>query len=121
MKVHFNHFSAAAVERERYQEGVDYLSQEFDLEFEDTLYLLTSLKNRRCTLSVKAPHSSLYFYVADDSSLRVEIDDFESGLWADTEVDLGIATEILRMASVGQSFGETIPTTEREWDAYSIL
>ena len=120
MKVIFDHFSSGAVERERYQEGVDYLSHNFDLEFDDTLYLLTNLKNHRSRLLVTVPKVQLHFYIEYDRSLRVEIDDYETGLWADTEVDLRIATEILRMAFAGESFREVIPTTDREWDAYSI-
>ena len=120
MKVIFTHYSPGAVERERYQEGIDYLSHNFDLEFDDTLYLLTNLNNHRSSLLVTVPKVHLHYYIEYDGSLRVEVDDYETGLWADTEVDLGIATEILRMAFAGQSFGEIIPTTNREWDAYSI-
>ena len=120
MKVIFDHFSPDAVERERYQQGVDYLSHDFDLEFDDTLYLLTNLKNHRSKLLVTVPEVHLNFYIESDGSLRVEIDDYKTGLWADSEVDLRVATEILRMAFAGESFRETIPTTDREWDAYSI-
>ena len=120
MKVILDHFSPDAVERERYQEGIDYLRHNFDLEFDDTLYLLINLKNHRSRLFIFVPKVHLHFYIEYYGSLRVEVDDYESGLWADTEVDLGIATEILRMAFAGESFGEAIPTTDREWDAYSI-
>jgi hypothetical protein len=34
-------------------------------------------------------------------------------------VEVGVAIEILRMAFAGQEFGKFIPTTNREWDAYS--
>ena len=95
MKVTFDHFSPGAVERERYKEGVDYLSHNFDLEFDDTRYLLTNLKNHRSRLLVTVPRVHLHFYIESDCSLRVEVDDYETGVWADTEVDPGVATEIL--------------------------
>ena len=44
MKVSFTHFSPNAVVRVHYQRGVDYLEHNFDLEFDDTLYLLRELR-----------------------------------------------------------------------------
>ena len=43
----------------------------------------------------------------------------DDGFWADTEVDLKIASEILRMIYDGEGFRCLVPTTEREWDAYA--
>src|SRR5678810_1240639 len=73
MKVSFTHFSPNAVVRVHYQRGVDYLEHNFDLEFNDTLYLLRELRNDRSSLSVTAPTCHLNFYVESDGSLRVEI------------------------------------------------
>ncbi|HEV8371130.1 MAG TPA: hypothetical protein VGQ39_24515 [Pyrinomonadaceae bacterium] len=117
MKVTLKQFSAAAPLRERYQEGVDYLSQEFDLELNDAVYLMGELKNHRSSLSVQGGNNSAEFYVESDSSLRVEIYG-DDGFWSDTEVDFEKASEILRMVHTGESFGNLIPTTQREWDAY---
>jgi len=118
MKTSFTHFSPNAATRDHYKQGVDYLTHDFDLEFDDTLYLLRELRNHRSSLSVEASRNSLGFYVESDGSLRVEIYDL-NGLWADSEVEIGVAIEILRMAFAGQEFGKFIPTTNREWDAYS--
>ena len=120
MKVSFTHFSPNAVVRVHYQRGVDYLEHNFDLEFNDTLYLLRELRNDRSSLSVTAPKCHLNFYVESDGSLRVEIDGV-NGLWADPGVEVEVAVKILRMAFADQEFGKFIPTTNREWDAYSVV
>jgi hypothetical protein len=118
MKVRLTQFSAAAPVRDRYQEGVDYLCHEFDLELKDAVYLIGELKNHRSSLSVQGANSSVEFYVEGDGTLRVEIYG-DDGFWSDTEVEFGIASEILRMVYVGEIFGSLIPTTQREWDAYA--
>jgi hypothetical protein len=118
MKTSFTHFSPNAAARDHYTQGVDYLTHDFDLEFDDTLYLLRELRNHRSRLSVQASRNSVDFYIESDGSLRVEIYD-DNGLWADSEVEVGVAVEILRMAFAGAEFGKFIPTTNREWDAYS--
>ena len=118
MKISFTHFSAEAPIRTRYEQGVDFLVQDFDLEFDQALFLLKGLKNHRSRLSVEAPACNLNFYVESNGSLRVEIYG-NNGLWADSEVDIGGASEIFRMASEGAEFGASIPGTDRQWDAYS--
>lgn len=119
MKVCYTHFSPNAVIRERYREGVDYLNHNFDLGFDDTLYLLKELtKNERCNLSIQTPKTSLYFFIDSDKNLWVDLDDLSS-LWAQSEVTMEAATEILRIAFDGGEFNELIPTTDKEWDAYS--
>ena len=119
MKVCYTHFSPNAVIRERCREGVDYLNHNFDLGFDDTVYLLKELKkNERCTLSIQTAKSSLYFFIDSEKNLWVDLDDISS-LWAQSEVSLEAATEIIRIAFEGGDFDELIPTTDKEWDAYS--
>ena len=118
MKVRLKQFSAAAPLRDRYQEGVDYLCQEFDFELKDAVYLLSELKNHRSSLSVQGDNSSVEVYVESDGSLRVEVYG-DDGFWSDTEVDFAIASEILRMVHTGEGFGNLVPGTQREWDAYA--
>lgn len=119
MKVKLEQFSEAAPLRERYQEGVDYLSHEFDVELKDAVYLLGELKNHRSRLSIQGPISSAEFYIESDGSLRTEIYG-DDGFWSDTEVDFEIGSAILRMVYASECFGNLIPTTEREWDAYAL-
>ena len=118
MKVKFDHFSPNAVEREGYKEGVDYLRHQFDLEFDDTLHLLKQLKNHRSSLDLYAPNCCVQFYIAQDGSLSVELDT-DTGLWACADVGMEAAIEIVRRTFAGEEFGWNIPTTDREWDAYS--
>ena len=118
MKAWYTHFSPNAVIRERYQRGVDYLEHEFDLGFDDTLYLLKELKPDRDSLSLQSSDHTVRFYFESDQTLWVEVDDI-NGLWAVSEINLDVGTAILRIAFDGGKFGEHIPTTDREWDAYS--
>ena len=118
VKVSYTHFSPSASLRDLYQEGADYLRHEFDFGFDEALYLLKELKNHRSSLWVDAPACSLNFYIESEGSLWVEIYG-NNGLWAVSEIDLAIGTEILRIAFDGGEFGEHIPTTNRVWDAYS--
>jgi hypothetical protein len=120
MKVSYIHFSPNAPIRGLYQEGADYLSHDFDFGFDDALFLLKELKNHRSSLSVEALACSLNFYIEIDGSLWVEIYG-NNGLWAASEIDLAIGTEILRIAFDGGEFGEYVPTTNRVWDAYSVI
>ena len=118
MKVCYTHFSPDAVVRDRYREGVDFLNHHFDLGFDDTLYLLKELKNERCRLSIQTPKHSLCFFIDSEENLWVDLDDISS-LWAQSEVSLEAATEIIRIAFAGGDFDELIPTTDKEWDAYA--
>lgn len=118
LKVQFSHFSPDVPAKNLYRQGVDYLSHEFELEFADALHLLKELKNHRSDLVINAPFAWLDFYIEEDNSLWVEIGG-HNGLWAVSEIDLGIGEEILRIAYQGGDFGEQIPTTNRTWDAYS--
>ncbi len=119
MKVSYIQYSSNAPIRDRYQEGVDYLCHDFDFGVEETLYLIQELKSDRSRVFVTGPTSALNFHF-DRESLWVEIDDV-TGLWAVSEIDLELAAAILRIAAEGTGFGEHIPTTDREWDAYSGL
>jgi len=119
MKMQLTHYKPGIPPKSFYQQGVDYLQQEFDLEFEDALYLLKELKNHRDNLWVDAPSAVLDFYIEDDGSLWVEIYGLTNSLWAISEIDLSISEEILSIAYEGEAFGEQIPTTDRTWDAYS--
>src|ERR1044072_407491 len=119
MKVCYTHFSPGAVVRERYQRGVDYLDHEFDLGFDDTLYLLQELKGDRNSLWVGSSECSLYFtFDTSEGTLWVDLDAM-NGLWASSDVTLEAATEILRIVFEGGEFGDLVPTTDREWAAYS--
>lgn len=117
MLVRYKHFSPGAVIRNRYQEGVDYLEHEFDLEFDDTLYLLRELRDRN-NLWIDTPECTLNFSIDGEANLWVDIDG-KNNFWAASEITLDAAVEILRIAIAGGPFDEHIPTTDQEWGAYS--
>ena len=121
MKVSFTDFGKDIPKKNLYQQGVDFLQHGFDLEFDDALYLLKNLKNHRSNILIDAASASLDFYIEFDNTLWVEIYGYDNSVsWAVSEIDVEIGEEILKMAFDGREFGNSIPTTEREWDAYAI-
>jgi len=118
MNVSFKDFGANVPDKEHYECGVDYLWHEFNLEFGDAFYLVEKLKNNRSSVMVSAPSAFVDFYIFDDA-LHVQID--ADGFWHESNLDLQVAKEILRVAWEGcEHFGSQIPGTNREWDAYCI-
>ena len=117
MKVNFNEFSPNIHSKERYEHGKDYLSHEFDLELEDIKYLLKNLKNYRSNLIIQTAYALIDFHIEENNSLSVEIDYDE--FWAVGEINLEIAEIILKQACEGRKFNNLIPTTDKEWGAYS--
>lgn len=117
MKVGFQDFSPNIPNKDRYESGVDYLWHDFDLEFEDTFYLIKQLKTNRSRVIVYAPSAIVDFYLFDNM-LCVQIDG--DGFWHETNVDLETAQEILRVTFEGcEDFGSQISGTNREWECYS--
>jgi hypothetical protein len=118
MNVSFSDFGPDIPRMEMYERGVDYLSHEFDLGFEDIFYLVSCLKNNRSHVDVFAPSATVQFYIFN-RELNVQIDGLFSGFWHASNVDLATAREILRVASKGcTDFGVQIPGTNRDWDVY---
>ena len=117
MKVNFTEVSPSIPSKERYEHGKDYLSHEFDLEFEDIIYLLKNLKNYRSRLWIQTDYALIDFHIEEDNSLSVEID--YDNFWAVGEINLEIAEIILKQACDGKKFDNLIPTTDKEWGAYS--
>ena len=118
MNISLKDFGANVPGKDRYERGVDYLWHEFDLDFEDAFYLVKQLKNNRSSVIVHAPSAVVDFYVFNDE-LNVQIDG--DGFWHESNIDLEVAREILRVAWEGcEHFGSQIPGTNREWDAYCI-
>lgn len=119
MNVTFDDYGPNVPDKERYEHGVDYLSHEFDLGFEDAFYLVSQLKNNRSSVQIGAPMASVLFYIFDNL-LHVQIDGCgDPGFWHGSNLDLPTAREILRVATDGcEDFGMHIPGTDREWDVY---
>jgi hypothetical protein len=118
MKVTLSRYEEGVPARSLYRKGVDFHETEFDVGCAEAAALLAGLKGHRSNLGVETPNSYLCFYIERDGSLWVEVvgDEF----WAISEIDLTTGAEIIRLASEGSPFGERIPTTAREWDAYGL-
>jgi len=116
MRISFSDFGPQVPVKEKYQSGIDYVSHEFDLGFEDAFYLVSQLKTNRSHVDICAPEAMVSFYIFDNE-LNVQIDGYGAGFWHGSNLDLETAREILRMASDGcQDFGQHIPGTSRIWD-----
>lgn len=118
MKVSFQDFSPNTPDKDCYERGVDYLWHDFDLNLEDTFYLIEKLKTNRSSVIVYFPLASVDFHLFDNM-LCVQID--ADGFWFGENINLEMAKEILKVAFEGCSyFGSRIPNTNREWEAYSL-
>lgn len=116
MNISFQDFGVNVPEKDRYERGVDYLLHEFDLEFEDALYLVKQLRNNRSSVTIYAPSAIVDFYIFDNE-LNVQIDG--DGFWHASNLDPDTAEQIMRVAFDGcEHFGEHIPSTNRNWDVY---
>ena len=119
MKVNHHQFNLDTPAKDLYQQGVDFLQHDFELNFDETFHLLKNLQNHRSSLFVESATCALSFYIEKDNSLWVEVMD-SANLWAISKIDLEIAKEILKIAVADGIFEEHMPTTNRFWDGYSI-
>jgi hypothetical protein len=117
MEVSFKDFNPNTPIKERYEYIVDYISHDFDLKFEDTFYLIKQLKHNQSSVVIFAD-AVVDFHIFDNV-LHVQIDG--EGFWYAENISLEIAREILKSTFEGcMDFGQYIPTTEREWEAYTL-
>ncbi|MCM3874617.1 MAG: hypothetical protein ND895_28315 [Pyrinomonadaceae bacterium] len=79
---------------------------------------LNRLVSPQDMIYLEQPRCSIDFWKHDES-LWVEI--YSAELWATSEVSDTEARAIIDMLDRGDSFGNSIPMTNREWDAYAPL
>ncbi|HEY0770466.1 MAG TPA: hypothetical protein VGD31_09020 [Sphingobacteriaceae bacterium] len=116
MKVTFSDFNPNTPIKERYEYIVDYISHDFDLEFEEAFYLIKQLKHNRSSVIIYG-HAVADFLIYDDA-LDVQIDG--AGLWYAQNIDFETAEEILKATYEGlEYFGQYLPGTSREWDTWT--
>jgi hypothetical protein len=116
MEVSFKDFGPHVPDKDRYERGIDYLRHDFDLEFEEAVYLVSQLKHNHSSVFIYTTSTAVGFFV-DSNQLHVQIDGYST--WCASDVDLAVAKEILKAAYEGcEDFGTTIPGTTIEWDAY---
>jgi hypothetical protein len=102
------------------QQGVDYQASNFDVVPEEACAFFDRLVQPRDHFYLNDPEDYLVeFWKEDDGAIWVEITGTE--FWATSEVRLNEARAIIEGLFRGKSFCRHIPTTEREWDAYSLL
>jgi len=116
MKVSFKDFGPHVPDKDRYERGIDYLYQHFDLELDDAFYLLSQLKHNHSSVAIYTASTVVNFSI-DRDGLNVQIDGICT--WVASDLDLDVAKEILKAVYEGcEDFGTTIPGTTIEWDAY---
>lgn len=117
MEVNFTDFNPHTPVKERYEYIADYISHDFNLEFEEAFYLIKQLKHNRSSVIVYA-QAIANFHIYDDK-LHVQIDG--EGFWCAENITVDIAREILKATFEGcDNFGQYIPNTSKEWEAYTL-
>ncbi len=101
------------------QPGVEYQVHEFNVGTEEAFTFFDKLIYPRDSFYLE--NSTNYFldFWKEDNSLWVEITGAE--FWAYSEVTPEAAKTIIEMIDRRETFGEHIPTTDQEWDAYAFL
>jgi hypothetical protein len=117
MEVSFTQFNQNIPTKDHYEYVVDYISHDFDLELEDTFYLVKQLKYNRSSVIIYA--QAIADFHIFDNVLHVQIDG--EGFWCAENISLETAKEILKVTFEGcEYFGQHIPGTTREWEAYTL-
>lgn len=100
------------------------IDHEVDLGLEDTQNLLEEfVKNSKPEnyLWIESSFCDLDFSLDKNNNLWVEVFSSRNGLWAISEIDLTIGKEMLKIAYAEKDLEEIIPTTNRNWDAYTPI
>jgi hypothetical protein len=97
MKVRFSNFNPNTPIKKRYEYIVDYISHDFDLEFEDAFYLIKQLKHNRSSVIIFG--QAVADFLIYDNALDVQID--TDRFWYAQNIDLHSAEEILKATYQG--------------------
>lgn len=89
---------------------------EREVDPEEAFEFVSRLVSPQDIIYLNEPHGSLDFW-KHEGSLWMELN--TDMLWATSQVNEIEAKAIIKMLAWEESFGYCIPTTEREWDAYS--
>ena len=85
---------------------------------DEAFALLGRLASPQDIIYLEAGTGSIDFW-KHEGRLWVEI--YSNQLWATSEVDAHEAKRIIEMLDCDETFGNYIPVTDREWDAYAPL
>jgi hypothetical protein len=117
MKVSFIDFNPNTPVKDRYEYVIDYISQDFELNLDETFYLIQQLKHNRSSVIIYG--EAIADFHIFDNALCVQIDG--DGFWVAENISLEIAEKILTATFEGcEYFGQYIPDTYREWEAYTL-
>jgi|ERR1700730_5098128 len=100
------------------QPRANYEVFERDVLPDEAFVFLNRLVSSEDMIYLEEPHCSIDVWKHEES-LWVEI--YSAELWATSQVSDAEAKAIIDMLDRGDSFGNCIPTTNREWDAYAPL
>jgi hypothetical protein len=116
MEITFIDFNPNTPIKNKYDYITDYISHDFDLEFEDAFFLIKQLKQNRSSIVVYGKAiTEFHIY---DNLLHVQIEG--SGFWFAENIDLKTARIILKLTFEGcDYFGQYLPHTNKEWEAYT--
>lgn len=116
MEVSFTDFNPNTPTKDRYEYVSDYISTTFDLDIEDTFYLIKQLKNHRSSVVIYA--AAIVDFQFYDGSLCVQIDG--DGFWFADSISLENVKEILKITFEDCTyFGQYLPKTDTEWGAWT--
>lgn len=116
MEITFTDFNPNAPIKNQYDYITDYISHDFDLEFEEAFYLIKQLKHNQSSVVVYGK-AFADFHIYDDL-LHVQIDGL--GFWFAENIDLKTARSILKLTFEGcDYFSQYLPDTNKEWEAYT--
>lgn len=99
------------------QAGKNYTEYEAEFDQEDAILLLRRLRPSRSRVLFRGATSTAEFHLEPGRVINLEISNL-TAFWAISEVSDSEAESIVRMLYRGEDFGEFIPGTEREWDAW---
>ena len=98
--------------------GVEYQSIEVEVGPDEAFAFFDQLVYPRDSFYLEVSECSLDFW-KHEQSIWVEITSAE--FWATSEVNGNEAKAIIETLYCGEMFGNHIPKTSREWDAYALL
>lgn len=101
----------------RCQPGIDYEDFEADVGADEVFGYFDRLVRERDYVCLQTPLVAMVFGKEKDK-FWVDID--TANLWAFAVLNDTEAKAIIQMADRGEKFNHCVPTTSREWDAYSI-
>ena len=117
MKAVVTQFEGDTPTKDYLQAGKDYTEYEAEFDQEDAISLLRRLRPLPSRVLFKGATYTAEFHLQPDQLINVEISSL-TAFWAISEVSDSEAESIVGMIYRGEDFGELIPGTEREWDAW---